>query len=237
MKGLQVFHNPEFGEIRTVEVKGEPWLVGRDVAQALGYTNPQKAVRDHVDVEDRGVNEMVTPSGTQEMTIINESGLYSLVLSSKLPGAKKFKRWVTAEVLPSIRRHGQYARPMTQAQLIAAQAQVLVEMEGRMEAVEARTEAALDVAKAPDPWKRAMLERIRGLCRERGLTQAATLGRLYQRLELETGCMLGVRVSRLQERKRKAGMTRREALGLGKMDAISCNSRLRKAFEGIVEAY
>lgn len=237
MKDLQVFRNPEFGEIRTVEVNGEPWLVGKDVAQALGYKNPQEAIRTHVDEEDKGVSEILTPGGKQTVPIINESGLYALVLASKLPGAKKFKRWVTAEVLPSIRRHGRYARPMTQAQLIAAQAQVLVEMEGRMKAVEARAEAALDVAKAPDPWKRDMLERIRGLCRERGLTQAATLGRLYRRLELETGCMLEVRVSRLQERKRKAGMTRREALGLGKMDAISCDSRLRKAFEGIVETY
>lgn len=237
MKDLQVFRNPEFGEIRTVEVKGEPWLVGKDVAQALGYKNPQEAIRTHVDEEDKGVSEILTPGGKQTVPIINESGLYSLVLASKLPGAKKFKRWVTAEVLPSIRRHGQYARPMTQAQLIAAQAQVLVEMEGRMEAVEARAEAALDVAKAPDPWKRDMLERIRGLCRERGLTQAATLGRLYRRLELETGCMLGSRVSRLKARRKKAGMTKRETKDLGKIDAISCDNRLRRAFEGIVEAY
>ena len=108
MNGLMVFQNPEFGEIRTVEEGGEPWFVGKDVARALGYAKPTDAARKLVDEEDRGISKMETPSGEQEMTIINESGLYSLVLSSKLPGAKRFKRWITAEVLPSIRKHGGY---------------------------------------------------------------------------------------------------------------------------------
>ena len=108
MNELMIFNNTEFGEIRTIEIDGEPWLVGKDVALALGYERPTDAVRKHVDDEDRGVAKIETPSGIQEMTIINESGLYSLVLSSKLPEAKKFKHWVTAEVLPSIRKHGAY---------------------------------------------------------------------------------------------------------------------------------
>ena len=108
MKELTIFENPEFGSIRTVELDGEPWLVGKDVAEALGYTNPRKALIDHVDDEDKGVTKCYTPGGDQDMTIINESGLYSLVLSSKLPTAKKFQRWVTSEVLPSIRRTGGY---------------------------------------------------------------------------------------------------------------------------------
>lgn len=110
MNDLMIFQSPEFGQIRTVEVDGEPWLVGKDVAQALGYSNPQKAIRDHVDDEDRTVNESFTVNGTP-ISLINESGLYSLVLSSKLPGAKKFRRWVTGEVLPSIRKTGGYAIP------------------------------------------------------------------------------------------------------------------------------
>ena len=105
MNDLQLFNNPEFGAVRAVEVDGEPWFVGKDVSLALGYTNPQKAIRDHVDAEDRTVNDSFTVNGTA-ITLINESGLYSLVLSSKLPGAKKFKRWVTAEVLPTIRKTG-----------------------------------------------------------------------------------------------------------------------------------
>ena len=118
MNELKVFNNPEFGKGRTVEINGEPWLVGKDVAAALGYQNPQRAIRDHVDEEDKGVTEMVTPGGKQSVPIINESGLYSLVLSSKLPGAKKFRRWVTSEVLPSIRKTGHYtAKPMTDYQM------------------------------------------------------------------------------------------------------------------------
>ena len=107
MNDLMIFNNPEFGEIRTVGLDGEPLLVGKDVALALGYTNPQKAIRDHVDDEDKTVTETFSVNGTP-IVLINESGLYSLVLSSKLPGAKKFKRWVTSEVLPSIRKHGAY---------------------------------------------------------------------------------------------------------------------------------
>lgn len=113
MQELQIFNSPEFGAIRTIEKDGEPWFVGKDVATALGYEKPTDAVRKHTDMEDRGISKMETPSGTQEMTIINESGLYSLVLSSKLPTAKKFKRWVTNEVIPSIRKHGAYMTPET----------------------------------------------------------------------------------------------------------------------------
>ncbi len=107
MNELKVFQNSEFGTLRGVEIDGESWLVGKDVAERLGYSNPQKAIRDHVDDEDRTVNESFTVNGTM-VVLINESGLYSLVLGSKLPNAKKFKRWVTSEVLPAIRKHGGY---------------------------------------------------------------------------------------------------------------------------------
>lgn len=108
MNDLTTFSKPEFGQLRTVEINGTPWLVGKDVAIALGYKNPQRAIRDHVDTEDQGVTKTVTPSGEQEMLIINESGLYSLILSSKMPKAKAFKHWVTSEVLPAIRKTGAY---------------------------------------------------------------------------------------------------------------------------------
>ena len=108
MNQMEIFKNPEFGAIRAVEIDGEPWLVGKDVALALGYKNPQEAIRNHVDTEDKGVSEILTPGGMQKLPIINESGLYSLVLSSKLPTAKQFRRWVTSEVLPTIRKHGAY---------------------------------------------------------------------------------------------------------------------------------
>ena len=108
MNKMQIFKNDNFGAIRTLEINGEPWFVGKDVAEVLGYSNPQKAVRDHIDDDDKTVNESFTVNGTQGV-LINESGLYSLILSSKLPNAKAFKRWVTSEVLPAIRKHGVYA--------------------------------------------------------------------------------------------------------------------------------
>ena len=108
MNEIMIFNNPEFGSVRTVCIDGEPWLVGKDVAVILGYSNPQKAIRDHVDDEDKGMNETFTPGGKQNLLVMNESGFYSLVLSSKMPNAKKFKRWVTAEVLPTIRKTGGY---------------------------------------------------------------------------------------------------------------------------------
>lgn len=108
MGNLTTFTNDVFGNIRGLEINGEPWLVGKDVAEALGYADPRSTVSKKVDKEDRGVAKMETPSGVQNMTIINESGFYSLVLGSKLPEAKKFKRWVTSEVLPQIRKTGGY---------------------------------------------------------------------------------------------------------------------------------
>lgn len=108
VNALQIFENPEFGSIRTVELDGTPWLVGKDVAQALGYSNPRDALDRHVDAEDKSAVGIHDGSQSRSMTIINESGLYSLVLASKLPTAKKFRRWVTSEVLPSIRKRGAY---------------------------------------------------------------------------------------------------------------------------------
>lgn len=105
---LQIYKNAELGSVRTAVIGGEPFFVGKDVAVILGYSNPQKALRDHVDEDDKTLNDSFTVNGTKGI-LINESGLYSLILSSKLPNAKKFKRWVTAEVLPSIRRHGMFA--------------------------------------------------------------------------------------------------------------------------------
>lgn len=114
MNNISTFNNPAFGSVRAVSVNDEPYFVGKDVAEILGYERPTDAVRKRVDPDDRGVAKMETPSGAQEMTIINESGLYSLILSSKLPKAKEFKRWVTAEVLPAIRKTGGYVNDTAQ---------------------------------------------------------------------------------------------------------------------------
>lgn len=113
-KELQIFNNTEFGEVRTTVIDGEPWFVGKDIAAALGYgagKSLANAVANHVDDEDKGVTEMMTPGGKQMMTVINESGVYSLVFGSKLPSAKAFKHWITHDVIPAIRKHGGYMTP------------------------------------------------------------------------------------------------------------------------------
>ncbi len=109
MNEVQIFNNEEFGQVRTLVIDGEAWFVGKDVAEILGYSNTRKALADHVDEEDKGVTKCDTLGGVQDLTVINESGLYGLILSSKMPNAKKFKHWVTSEVLPAIRKHGIYA--------------------------------------------------------------------------------------------------------------------------------
>lgn len=107
MNELKVFENPEFGSVRTVSLDDVPYFSGKDIAEILGYSNPQKAIRDHVDEDDKTLNESFTVNGTKGV-LINESGLYSLILSSKLESSKKFKKWVTSEVIPSIRKNGGY---------------------------------------------------------------------------------------------------------------------------------
>ena len=113
MNELQIFENVEFGSVRTLMINDAPYFVGKDVAEILGYTNSSKALSDHVDDEDKLNNESLSSLGQRGGWLINESGLYSLILSSKMPNAKKFKNWVTAEVLPSIRKHGAYMTPET----------------------------------------------------------------------------------------------------------------------------
>ena len=116
MNELQVFSNEEFGEVRTLEVNGDPWFVGKDVAASLGYERGAKAIQDHVDDEDKDVVPIRDSIGRmQETPIINESGLYSLIFSSKLESAKSFKRWVTSEVLPALRKTGSYRMNQKQA--------------------------------------------------------------------------------------------------------------------------
>lgn len=114
MKNNIVAFNYEEQQVRTIEKNGEPWFVGKDVADILGYTNTAKAIRDHVDDEDKLTERIVLSGQNREVIIINESGLYSLILSSKLPTARVFKRWVTSEVLPAIRKTGEYATPKVQ---------------------------------------------------------------------------------------------------------------------------
>ena len=134
MNELQIFNNPEFGEIRTIEIEGKPYFVASDVAAALGYANPRKAVSDHC----KGVTKRDTPtsSGVQSMSYIGEGDLYRLIMKSKLPSAEKFESWVMDEVLPSIRSTGYYAKPLTTAEQIKLIAQGNMELGERVDKVE-----------------------------------------------------------------------------------------------------
>ena len=138
MKDLQIFSNGEFGDIRTTVIDGDPWFVGKDVASALGYTNNRKALADHVDADDKGVTKCDTLGGTQELAIINESGLYALAFGSKLESAKRFKRWVTSEVLPAIRKNGTYnlEEMSTELKAIVMHDKKIIKIEQRMDRLE-----------------------------------------------------------------------------------------------------
>ena len=120
MNDLQIFKNTEFGEIRTMTIDNEPWFVGKDVASILGYVDTSDALKKHVDTEDKLTRRFADSGQNREMYVINESGLYSLILSSKLPKAKEFKRWVTSEVLPAIRKHGAYMTEQTLEQALTS---------------------------------------------------------------------------------------------------------------------
>ena len=120
MNELKVFNSEEFGDVRTVTINGDPWFVGKDVAAALGFTNPRDAISTHVFDEDKGVESIDTLGGKQKMTVINESGLYALVFGSRLKSAQRFKHWVTSEVLPAIRRTGGYQMPAPQGKELLA---------------------------------------------------------------------------------------------------------------------
>ena len=173
-KSIQVFNNTEFGEIRSMTIDGEPYFVGKDVAAALGYTNTRKALIDHVDDEDRtgGVTIRDSIGREQKPTIINESGMYSLIMGSKLEGAKRFKRWVTSEVLPSIRKTGAYATDSAAAEYKARELRIR-EMNAQARLINAET------------------RRLTILQKEKGLSQVAVDTLAVKAVERVTGKDLG----------------------------------------------
>lgn len=203
MNELQIFNSPEFGDIRTVAVDGEPWFVGKDVAKALGYSDTDQALRKHVDNEDKLTRQFDGSGQSRSMTIINESGVYSLIFSSKLPGAKKFKRWVTSEVLPAIRKQGAYLTPEAAEKLekLAAGVQNLTERvealenqsgrSGRLLALEdGETEFQVPGKAARKRWMRTISEKLDLLSERFGAPHNALLHDLYQALEEQFNVVL-----------------------------------------------
>lgn len=199
---MKIFSNPEFGDIRTEVIDGEPWFVGKDVATILGYQNASKAIADHIDEEDKLNNESLVSLGQRGGWLINESGLYSLILGSKLPTAKRFKHWVTSEVLPSIRKTGSYQQtpPLTTAGQIQLIAKGYVELEQQVatlgaEVTELKTDMPLygcEIDEVQQHVKRKGVQCLGGKDSEAyadGSIRSQVYKDIYSQLKREYGCV------------------------------------------------
>mgnify|MGYP001098682425 FL=1 len=217
MTDLQIFNNPDFGDIRIVERDGEPWFVGKDIAQALGYSNPRDALSKHVDKEDKDtVAFRDGTSGNPNTIIINESGVYSLIFSSKLEKAQQFKRWVTAEVLPAIRKTGGYLTPAAESRLLAEFQKLADRVTALEDAVTDPFAFQIPALPAPPPknaepdhrppgrdylkrWMRTASEKLNLMGSRYNMSNNAILHRLYGFLEEEFGVVLADERIRIME--------------------------------------
>lgn len=236
MNELTIFTSADFGTIRTMERDGEPWFCLADVCKPLGLQTSAVKARLRGD----GVNTINTADElgrSNRLLFIDEPNLYRAIFQSRKAEAERFMDWVTGEVLPSIRKTGRYeARPMTAAEQLQAQAALLVDMERRTAALEARVDKALVALSQPkeDSWVEDMKKSIAGYCEAAHLSQTTGRGRLYECLDKEANCNTDARLRCLKGRMKKAGWKYKDWYGLTKLDAIALDRRLRVAFEGIV---
>lgn len=242
---LQMFSNPRFGEVRTIEVDGNVLFCGSDIAKALGYANPSKALSDHC----KGVTKRytLTDGGKQEMSFIPEGDIYRLAARSKLPGADEFESWIFDEVLPSIRKTGAYSpAALSPAEQLLAQAQLMVEQEQRLTALESRAErneqtmqqafSELTIPAAPrDHWQDAMCKKIRQLCMEHELNFQTFTGQLYKELEESAHVNIETRRKRLRERMKRGGAKSAECQAISKLAVVSQDPKLREIFSALVQ--
>lgn len=247
MSEMQVFDNPEFGKVRIVEIDGEPWFVGKDIATALGYSNPRDALSKHVDDEDKNTVAICdgTP-GNPNVTVINESGVYSLIFSSKLEKAKEFKRWVTSEVLPTIRKHGGYLTPEAATQL-ASVLEAVQKLSGRVEALEdivtnpfgplpsqalpapppEETPPAIPGLAAKKRWMRTVGEKLDLMKARFNLSHNQVLHKIYQAIEKTFGVSL--------EEERLRTMEEQELDECSTLTAIFYDPDFRDYFEEYID--
>ena len=260
MNGLQIFNNEEFGQIRTATIDNEPWFVGKDVAEALGYSEPRSAVSKKVDDTDKGVAEMETPSGKQNMTIINESGLYALIFGSKLDSAKRFKHWVTSEVLPSIRKNGNYQMMQHESSELSPQLQMLQGLLDQMKETEIAnkkrdrqialaqetaekavetTERMKDEIISPfDNWRDDINKKVRQISIASGIPYQGLFTSIYSDLEHIGRCDLSTRQRNKRDRMERAGCTKTDIQKeTTKIAVIEGDARLKQIFEDIVRKY
>lgn len=248
---IQVW-NYESSEVRTVQVNGEPWFVGKDVATVLGYSNTRDAIARHVDEEDKAGVGIHDGSQMREVVVVNESGLYSLVLSSKLPNAKKFKRWVTSEVLPSIRKHGSYSVQSQFADL-SPQLQVLIQMETRQKQIEARQAeqatalAGLEqklqntcevIALDKTAWRKDSEHLINKIARATGEGYGGirlVYEEIYRSIESRAGVSLNTRLTNKRNRMAGEGICKSKRDKLTRIDIIAEDKKLIEIYVAIVK--
>jgi prophage antirepressor-like protein len=231
--------------VRTVSIDGEPWFVLKDVCEAISLANPSDTA-SRIDDDEKGIAQIDTLGGRQKMTVINEPGLYNVILRSDKPEAKSFKRWVTHEVLPVLRKTGSYTlAPMSPAEMFLAQAKAMVELEHQNRAITQRLdsqqqtlEKAVSVFALPtvevEHWRDEMNTHISGLCERFGLSQQVFRGETYAELEETANVILSSRVKRKKERMRKGGAKYREREAVTKLHVISEDDKLRSIYESII---
>lgn len=241
MNELQVFRY-QGNEVRTVEVNGEPWFVLKDVCAVLGIGN-SRMVFDRLDSDEKGVSQIDTPGGLQNVNIVNESGLYNVLLRSDKPEAKPLRKWVTSEVLPSIRKTGSYnQKPLSPVEMFAMQAQINLEQERRLKAVEQKQavlDGVMDVMAAPmlaeDGWQEKAQKAINTAV-ERFQTNHQTFrAELYEDVERVGHVDLETRQTRLRKRMKNAGATVTECKGVSKLHVIARDPTLRPVFETLLK--
>lgn len=249
MNELQIFNSVEFGTIRTVQVNSETWFVAKDITDNLGYQNGSRDITRHVDEEDRQIISLFISGQNRDVTIINESGMYALVLGSTLPNAKKFKHWVTSEVLPQIRKTGKYEMQRTD---LTPQMQMLYGMLDQMAETERQAREAKELAvKATetteaikeaiqpvlDDWRKVTNDKIIKITKKVCVPYADLRNEMYKVLEQRAGCDLGTRLRNLRSRVNDKGGTKTEVEKLCKMDVIESDKRLKEIFSKIVTEY
>ena len=243
MNELQIFKSPEFGQVRMIIINNEVWFIGRDVAIALGYAKPENAIHMHVDEEDK-TTTLIQGNGSNyksKTIIINESGLYSLALSSKLPKAKEFKRWITKEVIPSIRKYGGYIvnKPINQLDILEQSIQIMKEQQRRLEEHDnrlAKIESNIEQIKELEQinasnWRLYFGSVTRKIakyypCLDMENPYQAIRHEFYERLEAEARCDLDRRLKNKKERAYKAGLNKNKIKEINKLDIIEEDARL-----------
>lgn len=239
MNELKIW-NYEDSTVRTIEIDGEIWFVGKDVAAVLGYTNPQKAIRDHVDEEDRTVNESFTVNGTMA-ALINESGVYALIFGSKLPTAKKFKRWVTSEVLPAIHRTGSYGVDATltpELQVLIQHERMMAQQQKQLTEVQSKMEAIQDMFTfTPENWKKDIRVAVGNLsvmiAGDYSMMQEL-YEQIYALLEDRAGADLEARLRNRRIRMEKNGATKTAIKRISKLDVIEDDRKLKEIFIAVL---